>query len=363
MTSKTDQAAGPIPALSVIVPVYNVEAWLPRCLDSLCNQSFRDLEIICVNDGSTDGSAAILEAYAARDPRIRVIHQENGGLSAARNSGLAACRAELVTTVDSDDYIETDTYAELLPHMTEDIDLICYGVAVEAPALPWAEKMQRYFSMPSEQEVEITPERAVSVNDTAWNKIYRRSLIERFNLRYPHGIWYEDFCFTQMYLSVSRRMYLNPRRFYHYVLRGDSIMGQTQQRSSAKALDRLPSMGAVLDFYRRHSLTERFRPVISHWLHQLPAMLRQLPPDHVGRGKRQSREFLRQQGLDRLFAGHDTVQSLLHPVRHALSTLFYRDKETSTQFRLLGLPLFSLMKRRHRRRYRLLGIGFGPKIP
>lgn len=351
------------PLLSVIVPIYNTAPWLPRCLDSLCNQSFRDLEIICVNDGSTDGSAAILEAYAARDPRIRVIHQENGGLSAARNTGLAACRAEFITTVDSDDYIEPDTYAELLPHMTEDIDLICYGVAVEAPSLPWAEKMQRYFSMPSEQCVDATPDRAVSVNDTAWNKIYRRSLIERFHLRYPHGIWYEDFCFTQMYLSVSRRMYLSPRRFYHYVLRGDSIMGQTQKRSSAKALDRLPGMGTVLDFYRRHGLTERFRPVISHWLYQLPAMFQKLPPCDIARGRQQAREFLRQQGLDRLFAGHDTVQSLLHPIRHALCKLFYRDKETSTQFRLLGLPVFSVMKRHHRRRYRLLGIGFGPKIP
>lgn len=124
------------PLLSVILPIYNTEPWLRRCLDSICNQTLRDIEIICVNDGSTDHSADILEEYAARDPRIRVIHQENGGLSAARNTGLAACRTELITTVDSDDYIEPDTYAELLPHMTEDIDLICYGVVVETPSLP-----------------------------------------------------------------------------------------------------------------------------------------------------------------------------------------------------------------------------------
>lgn len=136
--------------------------------------------------------------------------------------------------MDSDDYIEPDTYAELLPHMTEDIDLICYGVVVEAPSLPWVERLQSYFTIPSEQEVDITPETAVTVNDTACNKIFRRSLIERFNLRYPHGIWYEDFSFTQMYLSVSRRIYLSPRRFYHYVQREDSIMGQTQSRLSPR---------------------------------------------------------------------------------------------------------------------------------
>lgn len=223
--------------------------------------------------------------------------------------------------------------------------------------------MQSYFTIPSEQEVDITPETAVTVNDTACNKIFRRSIIERFDLRYPHGIWYEDFSFTQMYLCVSRRIYLSPRRFYHYVQREDSIMGQTQSRLSPKAIDRLYSMAAVLDFYRRHGLTERFRPVISHWLYQLPSMLQLLPPSHVSWGQRQAREFLRQQGLDRLFAWHDTVQSLLHPVLYALGKLFYRAKESRTQFRLIGIPVFSIIKRRHRRRYCLLGLHFGPRVP
>ena len=350
------------PQLSVIVPVYNVEPWLRRCLDSICKQTLRDIEIICVNDGSTDHSADILEEYAARDPRIRVIHQANGGLSAARNAGLDLCRAELITTVDSDDYIDPETYAELLPRMTEQTDLICFGVQVEANDLDWGNKMQRYFTLPDEQTLAATPQLVAKLNDTAWNKIYRRELIERFQLRYPHGIWYEDFSFTRMYSSICRNIRLTPKRYYHYVLRESSIMGQSLKHKTPKVIDRLTSMGVVLDFYERHGLTERFRPVISQWLHQLPIMMQRLPKDLIRDGKGKTVDFLRRHKLDQLFAEHDTVLRIMNPLWYHLRCLFYRDKETSTQFRFMGIPIFSLVKRSKRRRYRLLGLSFGPRV-
>ena len=95
--------------ISIIVPVYNTAPYLPQCLDSLVNQTYRDIEIICVNDGSTDNSPDILKAYAERDSRILVIHQENLGLSGARNKGLESARGEWVMFVDSDDWIGTDS--------------------------------------------------------------------------------------------------------------------------------------------------------------------------------------------------------------------------------------------------------------
>ena len=104
----------PSALLSVIVPVYRVEQYLHKCLDSLVNQTYRDLEIILVDDGSPDTCGAICDAYAARDGRIRVIHQENRGLSGARNTGLDHARGEFVAFVDSDDYLEQDMYAQLM---------------------------------------------------------------------------------------------------------------------------------------------------------------------------------------------------------------------------------------------------------
>ena len=100
--------------ISVIVPVYNVEEYLPRCVDSLLSQTYEKLEIILVDDGTKDASDKICDAYAARDPRVKVIHKENGGLSSARNAGIDIASGEYLAFVDSDDWIEPDTYAHML---------------------------------------------------------------------------------------------------------------------------------------------------------------------------------------------------------------------------------------------------------
>ena len=112
--------------LSVIVPVYNVEAYLPRCVDSILAQSYSNLEVILVDDGAKDASGAICDAYAAKDPRVKVIHKENGGLSSARNAGLDIALGEYIAFVDSDDWIEPDAYQHLLEVMERyDVRLVC----------------------------------------------------------------------------------------------------------------------------------------------------------------------------------------------------------------------------------------------
>lgn len=112
--------------VSVIVPVYNVENYLNRCLDSLNRQSYRNLEIILVNDGATDASGEICEAYAAEDSRFRVLHQQNSGLSSARNTGLEAATAEFVTFIDSDDYVTEDCIEVLVNDLVETVsDIAC----------------------------------------------------------------------------------------------------------------------------------------------------------------------------------------------------------------------------------------------
>lgn len=113
--------------INIIVPVYNTATYLPQCLDSLVNQTYRDIEIICVNDGSTDNSPDILKAYAERDSRILVIHQENLGLSGARNKGLESARGEWVMFVDSDDWIGTDCCKTLLSHTDKQTDVCLFS--------------------------------------------------------------------------------------------------------------------------------------------------------------------------------------------------------------------------------------------
>ena len=117
-----------MPKISVIIPVYNIEKYLKNCLDSVINQTFSDIEIICINDGSTDNSLAILEQYARKDNRITIINKPNGGLSSAWNKGLEVATAEYVTFVDSDDWIEQETYEIAYTNMLKNnVDYVCWS--------------------------------------------------------------------------------------------------------------------------------------------------------------------------------------------------------------------------------------------
>jgi glycosyltransferase involved in cell wall biosynthesis len=234
MYDTTSKHCPPPPQLSIIIPVYNVEPYLKECLDSVVNQTLRDIEIICVNDGSTDGCLCILREYEERDSRIQVISQENQGLSGARNPGLRVATAELITFVDSDDYIELDTYEKTVPYMTDDVDIVCFGTRVfgeesEGRSLVDA---QWYFKLRHEGKVSIDDDVILQTNVSVWSKIFRKSLIDMYGIEFPIGLKHEDDCFEGAYMVVSKHAYFIQTQFYNYILRNNSIMGCTYQRSS-----------------------------------------------------------------------------------------------------------------------------------
>lgn len=211
------------PLLSVIVPVYNTAPWLGRCLDSICAQTYRNLEILCVNDGSTDNSAEILAEYAARDSRIKVITQENAGLSAARNTALEYATGEWVTGVDSDDYLEPCIYERAMQSVAAGVDLAFFGVrdvdeeGDDIPANP-------YFNLPAAGVYEMTPELAGQLNACFWSKLWRRSLIAENKLRFPHGLVHEDEAFHFLAAPQVKRVAVCSAVGYYYVQRAGSIM-------------------------------------------------------------------------------------------------------------------------------------------
>ena len=163
--------------ISVIVPVYNVEPYLERCLDSIINNTYRNLEIICVDDGSTDNCGAILDRYAERDDRFVVIHKENGGVSSARNRGLDTATGEFIAFIDSDDWIHPQ-YFEILLHMQKqrDYDLVNCGFSVQKKPAPYTrfelmELKGRELSLESVFEI-------LEVKTYVWGKLIRRTLLE-----------------------------------------------------------------------------------------------------------------------------------------------------------------------------------------
>ena len=244
-----------VPKLSVIVPVYNVEPYLERCLDSIIQQSFRDMEIICVNDGSTDGSLAILARYALTDDRIIVIDQKNQGLSSARNAGLDKAIGEYVLFVDSDDELAPQACSRLVGLVKPEHDAIMFGTSLrcadgsEPPA-----GAVRYLDIPVEGHQFVDDSMLVRLSVNAWNKMYRREAIERFRLRFPLGCLYEDAVFFYCFFSVCRSVYFIKDELYIYYRRDDSIMGATRQKKENHGIFHIFLFDWIFDFWNTHGV-------------------------------------------------------------------------------------------------------------
>jgi hypothetical protein len=211
----------PQPKVSVIVPVYNVARYLPQCLDSLRSQTLQDMEILLVNDGSTDGSAEILRAYAAQDWRFRLIERPNGGYSAARNTGLKEVRGDFVGFVDADDWVEPDMFEHLLSLAeTHHADLVQSGfdwyLEQEGRHVPkdnsWIPPLL------ARSGGSLRGAEAILFEDIAiWKKLYRRSLLEAGALSFDEGMpMGEDVPFHLSALCLAGRIAASDRPLYHY---------------------------------------------------------------------------------------------------------------------------------------------------
>ncbi len=215
-----------IPLISVIIPVYKVEQYLRRCVDSVAGQTHGNLEILMINDGSPDGSAAICEEYAQQDSRVRVIHQQNQGLSAARNTGLDAATGEYVAFVDSDDWIELDMLAALLAGLLEHgadiagcapIPEVEDGIAVQFPSL----RSDATALLLGREDALVELLRDQRLRNFSWSYLYRADLFG--GVRFPHGKRFEDIHTTyQLFMRASAVVSL-PLAKYHYRIRKGSI--------------------------------------------------------------------------------------------------------------------------------------------
>lgn len=211
--------------LSIIVPVYNVAQWLPETVDSVLEQTFRDFELILVDDGSGDGSGEICDSYAEKDSRVRVIHQKNAGVSAARNAGVAAAEGDWIGFVDSDDIIEKDMFAVMMALAEQ------YGADVvqcqhdRADTLNGAPRAETAEIMTGEEFVRriFTKSGGMYTNQVAlWSKIYKRELFE--GIVFPVGQVYEDEQETYKLCLKAGTVAETTDVLYHYIKRENSII-------------------------------------------------------------------------------------------------------------------------------------------
>lgn len=223
--------------ISVIVPVYNVEKYIEKCINSIRHQTYKELQIILVDDGSTDDSGALCEKVAEQDVRIIVVHQSNGGLSAARNTGIIHATGEYLAFIDSDDYIHPQMMEVLLNNMKiADADLsVCNFKRVSEEENPTLDDViGKGYEIYTGKEVMAQLYRKNLVTVVAWNKLYKRELFEK--IRYPKERVHEDEAIIHRILEKCRRTVYSEQQLYFYVQRTNSIMGQMNEKRINDAL-------------------------------------------------------------------------------------------------------------------------------
>lgn len=226
------------PLLTVIIPAYNVEEYLEQCINSVLTQSYRNLEVIIVVDGATDRTGAIADAYSRSDGRVTVIHQVNGGLSNARNSGMAAAHGEYLAFLDSDDWLPKDAYEKLMDSLASTGSSIATGNVMRAQgSRRWQAWNQMYTHAGLERVLTTTlAETPELVFDTvAWNKVYRKSLFEDNSILFPEGKLYEDMHPTSRAYIAADSVDIVPNTVYFYRVRDDKS-SITQRRGELKNL-------------------------------------------------------------------------------------------------------------------------------
>lgn len=211
-----------VPKISIIVPVYNVEKYVKKCIDSILNQTFKDFELILVDDGSTDNCGKICDEYSKDDSRVRVVHKENGGLSDSRNTGIELSRGEYLGFVDSDDYIAFDMYETLYNNLTlHNADISVCGIYNCYDGNKYPECSDKMFMVLDTKQAlkEVLIGEKFSV--PACNKLYKKSLFD--NIKYPVGKLSEDAFVTPTLISNSNKVVVTTEPKYYYVHRKGSI--------------------------------------------------------------------------------------------------------------------------------------------
>lgn len=253
--------------ISVIIPVYNAEKYLNRCIDSVLNQTLTNIEIICINDGSTDKSLDILEKYAQQDKRIKIITQKNKGLSAARNTGIKQANCPFIYFIDSDDWIEHDTLEKAISKMTGDIDIVSWGANIINEGLS---KNNRGIIIGREyHKIKLIGQKNIDENIilqstyTVWNKLFKKEIINKFKLKFAEGKLFEDNDFTIMYMLHCRQGYYLGEYLYNYSQRPNSIMEKVRALKCDKTIDNLYIFDNLYKHCQTYNILERWKKLLT----------------------------------------------------------------------------------------------------
>lgn len=350
--------------LSVIIPVYNTAPYLRRCLSSICEQTYENLEIICVNDGSTDESGAILEELAQGDSRIRIVTQENAGQASARNKGLKLAKGKLITFVDSDDYIFRETYERALAALPEDCEVLAFGICIEGDMTPKRRSdMEEYYALPFQGIRTIGLEEAQKTDVAVCNKIFRADFLQKYGLFFPDGLLFEDAAFMVCVFASAKKIFFLNEETYCYCVRENSTMSNAHN-STPRVMDHLLILHHIYDFFKKQGLFET-REEIFLWAYHYCNLFYENHASEENRKKdlARRRQLAKDVGMYPNFKHEPFMRELFDEDPPKWRKLFYKYKRNKEQYRFFGLPLFSIRHKENKRIFKFLGIKITTKPP
>jgi len=251
------------PLLTVIVPIYNVEKYLRRCLDSIIAQTFPDIEIVLVDDCGSDDSMAIAYEYAEKDKRLKIIHHtKNSGLGAARNTGLRNSSAPLVMFCDSDDFYDPEMCDKMIHGIISSYsDIAACGIKViyEPGTEGIKESDDNYYKIKFSGLCEMNDDVRQRTDFSSCNKIFCRTMLESNDILFPEGLHFEDAYFVNACFAVTNKIFFINEYLYGYVRRSGSIMSDTFAQKKGMSIDHLKVAILLNDFMKRRKLIQKNR--------------------------------------------------------------------------------------------------------
>lgn len=257
--------------ISIIIPFYNAEKYMRRCLDSILAQTFTDFEVVCVDDGSKDKTYQILQDYAKKDNRIKAYTQENGGPSAARRTALSKATGTYLMFCDSDDWYEPNMCQTLFDAIEQNgVDVVCCNAQVidEKDNIQRMDHPEYYINLQSGTH-QISKEVVQKTNVLLWNKIWKKSLIDEYQINFPPCREYDDDCFYLQYMSVAKKIMYIDDKLYNYFRRQDSVFGKVAQKKDTSYFDKIYVAKFYFDFLQKNNLFAQNKYIFLDYLNQI----------------------------------------------------------------------------------------------
>lgn len=242
------------PVVSVVIAAYNVEKYIEKCVRSVINQDYPNIEIICVNDASTDGTIYKLKKLVEEFPKIKLVSlSKNSGLSEARNAGIRVASGEFISFIDGDDEIKPKTYSRLIPFFTNDVDVVWFGINIIYEAHEeYRESDNNYYSVKKRGKGKIDLSELLEFDCSVCNKIFRR--VQLTNEYLFKGRYYEDALFFMRFFAVPRTIYFCNEKFYNYYRHAVSIMSKTMDGTPGIAINHLYILDDLYNFWEKNNL-------------------------------------------------------------------------------------------------------------